>query len=328
MTDRVYIANFGEGNALWPIAKANNTIITVDNVNLHPFWKAGDRDGFIETAITSAWTARGKRPRRELAGRWYNLNCELRDTEDDIWISRQGSAVWWTISQPGELREEFGPSTNPDRDGPTIWRLEKPCLPWSDRDRQGRPLLWAALHPKAREFLATEATLQSSANDRGYADYARALVNGDSLEPWHRLPLFKAKVASTRKDVGRTFTPKEKTAERLAYSIVQTVSQSNGGTIERTIKDKQTPLTHTELVSLMLDLIERQDSRCALTGLPLGLVGECEDREMMASPDRIDSNGHYTADNIQVVCWFINRWKSADDNALTLRLIEAVKAAD
>ncbi|MCJ1961609.1 hypothetical protein [Novosphingobium mangrovi (ex Hu et al. 2023)] len=26
MTGRVYIANFGEGNALWPVAKANDTV--------------------------------------------------------------------------------------------------------------------------------------------------------------------------------------------------------------------------------------------------------------------------------------------------------------
>lgn len=43
--NNVYIANFGESNALWPIAKANQTIITIDHVAVHGFWQAGDRDG-------------------------------------------------------------------------------------------------------------------------------------------------------------------------------------------------------------------------------------------------------------------------------------------
>ena len=49
--NKVYIANFGEGNALWPIAQKNNTIITIDNVETHPFWQAGDRDGYITAVI-------------------------------------------------------------------------------------------------------------------------------------------------------------------------------------------------------------------------------------------------------------------------------------
>ena len=169
MTGKVYIANFGEGNALWPIAKANQTIITIDNVAVHRFWQAGDRDGYIAAALEHTLTALGKRPSKQTAGRWYNLVTEMQETEGDIWISRQGDAIWWTISEAGELRQELHTSTNPERDGPQIWHIEKPCRPWSDRDKQGRPLRWEALHAKAREFLSTEATFQTIANDRGYA---------------------------------------------------------------------------------------------------------------------------------------------------------------
>ena len=79
MSNRVYIANFGEGNALWPTAKANNSIVTVDNMSVHPLWQNRDRDGFIATALTSTLTARGERPTRPTAGRWYNLIKELQD---------------------------------------------------------------------------------------------------------------------------------------------------------------------------------------------------------------------------------------------------------
>lgn len=325
MIGRVYITNCGEGNALWPMAKAHDTLIMVDNTSIHPFWQVGDRDGYVEAAMTTTLTALNKRPSRQTAGRWYNLVNELRDTEDDIWISRQGDAIWWTISQPGGLREELHPSTNPKRDGPTTWHIEKPCLPWSDRDRQGRRLLWEALHAKARDFLSTEATFQSIANDRGYADYARALVNGDPLESWHSLPLFKEKAAAAKKQGGRVFSPKERAAADMARTILNTVAQANGQVIERNVKEKLTGLTQLELEQFLRLKMDEQEGRCALTGLPLGYPGECEDKQMLASADRIDSSGHYTPDNIQIVCRFINRWKGADDDLLTRRLLELLR---
>lgn len=177
--NRVYVANMGEANALWPVAKANSTIITIDNVNVHPFWRAGNRTAYIDAAIANTTTARNQTPSRQTAGRWFNLIEELRDTEGDLWITRQGDNLWWATSLPEDLREEIRPSVNPKRDGPEVWHIEKPCSRWSDRDREGRQLRWSALHPKARDFLATEATFQRIANDRGYADYARTLIAGD-----------------------------------------------------------------------------------------------------------------------------------------------------
>lgn len=323
--DQVYVANFGEGNALWPKAKANSTIITIDNMSVHPFWQAGDRQGFIDTAVETTLTALGKPPSRPTAGRWYNLVTELQETEGDLWISRQGDAIWWTVSQAGELRQEVQPSNNPGRDGPEIWHIEKPCKPWSDKDQQGRPLRWNALHVKARDFLSTEATFQRIANDRGYADYVRAMVAGQSLDPWHSSALFKEKAAVAKQQGGRIYSPKERAAFRMAQSILRTVSQANGQTVERTMKEKQTDLSQLELEALLRQLIDLQQGRCALTGLPLGLDGECDDKEMLASPDRIDSGRHYTADNIQVVCWFINRWKGADDNDKAKRLLATLR---
>lgn len=325
MTGRIYIANFGEGNALWPVAKANSTIITVDNVAVHGFWQAGDRDGFIEAAQTQSWTALGKRSSRQTAGRWYNLVTEMRGTEDDIWISRQGNDLWWTISLSGGLREQIKPSTNAARDGAEIWHVEKPCQPWSNRDREERVLTWDALHPKARDFLSTEATFQSIANDRGYADYARALVNGEPLDFWHALPLFKEKAALAKKQGGKTYSPKERAAYRMVDTLLKTVAQSNGQTVERTVKEKLSSLDKMEWEQLLRLKMGEQEDRCALTGLPLGYDGEAEDKEMLASLDRVDSGGHYTPDNVQIVCRFINRWKGADDDMLVRRLLGTLR---
>jgi hypothetical protein len=322
MTGRVYIANFGEANALWPIARENSTILTIDNLAVHKFWQAGDREGFIVAAQEATWTARGERPAKQTAGRWYNLINELRDSEGDLWISRQGASIWWTVSEPGELREELIASTNLSRDGPQVWLLQKPCRAWSDRDAMGRPLLWEALHAKARDFLSTEATFQSIANDRGYADYARALVAGEPLDSWHRTKLFRDKEEVSTKRAGRTFSSKETAAMDMTRTLLATVSQSNGQIGERRVKEKNTDLSQEEWEALLLRMLGEQEDRCALTGLPLGYVGETDDLQMRPSLDRIDSKGHYTPDNVQIVCRFINRWKGADPDPVVRRLLE------
>lgn len=323
--NRVYVANFGEGNALWPVAKANNTIITIDNVEVHPFWRAGDRDGYIKAAMAETVIARGVKPSRQTAGRWYNLIDQLRDTEEDLWVSRQSEALWWTISLSGSLREEIHTSTNPSRDGPWVWRVEKPCRPWSNRDGHGRPLLWSALHPKAPDFLATEATFQTIANDRGYADYVRDLVAGDPLDHWHAQPLFRDKAATVKRQTTRLYSPKEKSAWEMTNQLFKTVSQANGQLVERTMKVKETTLDHREWERLLLRMMGEQEDRCALTGLPFAYPGEGHDLQMRPSLDRIDSGGHYTPDNVQVVVRFINRWKGADPDQLARRLIGALK---
>lgn len=322
---RVYIANFGEGNALWPTAKANSTVLTIDNIDVHPFWQAGDREGYITAALDATFTARGVRPTKQTAGRWYNLIDELRDTEGDIWISRQGGSIWWTVSQPGDLREELIPSTNPSRDGPTVWLLQKPCARWSDRDAKGRPLLWEALHAKARDFLSTEATFQSIANDRGYADYARALVSGDPLDRWHTTKLFRDKELSSTKRGVRTFSPKETAAKEMIRNLRSAVKQGNGQLVERRMKQKDTDLNDEEWEKLLMRMMGEQEDRCALTGLPLGYIDEADDLQMRPSLDRIDSSGHYTADNVQIVCRFINRWKGTDKDSLVRRLLTKLR---
>ena len=182
-----------------------------------------------------------------------------------------------------------------------------------------------AIHPKARDFLATEATFQTIANDRGYADYARALVAGDALDRWHVTSLFTRKQAEAKTRGGRIFSPREKAAARMAETMLGTVGQANGQVIERRIKEKTTTLSRGECEALLRQKMGEQEDRCALTGLPLGYDGECDDKEMLASLDRIDSAGHYTPDNVQLVCRFMNRWKGADADALVRRLVAALQ---
>ena len=58
-----------------------------------------------------------------------------------------------------------------------------------------------------------------------------------------------------------------------------------------------------------------------LTALPLEMDEIDGDKELVCSLDRIDSNGHYEKDNLQVVCKFANRWKGDSDNDEFIRLI-------
>lgn len=113
---------------------------------------------------------------------------------------------------------------------------------------------------------------------------------------------------------------------RMVITAQDTTAQSNGQLALQTIKNKDNVFaSQEEFEQHVLALIERQDGCCAISGLPLQPDEQCDDVEMMASLDRIDSNGHYGPGNLQVVCRFINRWKGADENALFVRLIGALR---
>jgi hypothetical protein len=49
---------------------------------------------------------------------------------------------------------------------------------------------------------------------------------------------------------------------------------------------------------------------------------------LLPSVDRIDSNGHYEAGNLQVVCQFVNFWKGSSDNEEFKRLLMLVRGGD
>lgn len=111
----------------------------------------------------------------------------------------------------------------------------------------------------------------------------------------------------------------------MTNQLFATVSQANGQLVERRVRAKETTLDHREWERLLLRMMGEQEDRCALTGLPFAYPGEGDDLQMRPSLDRIDSDGHYTPDNVQVVVRFINRWKGADPDILARRLINALR---
>jgi hypothetical protein len=123
-----------------------------------------------------------------------------------------------------------------------------------------------------------------------------------------------------------SYGPAEMAAYEIAGNILSTVSGANGQIVERRVKPKSTSMDRSELEAHVADLIYAQKGLCKLTGLPFDLPPDIADREMMASPDRIDSDLGYEKGNIQIVCWFANRWKGDDSDANFRRLLSRLGA--
>lgn len=70
------------------------------------------------------------------------------------------------------------------------------------------------------------------------------------------------------------------------------------------------------------DLWNKQDGKCALTGVTMGFIGQ---KWLSPSIDRIDSDKGYTEDNVQWVCWRANDAKSnmKNDDFVTMCLAVA-----
>ncbi len=121
---------------------------------------------------------------------------------------------------------------------------------------------------------------------------------------------------------------KQSTIARLANTARDTVASANGQQALRTVKNKDLRFgTSQEFESYIGTLISSQNGICAITGLPLQFDDNYNDPEMLCSLDRIDSNGHYEPDNLQVVCRFVNRWKNDENDAEFRRLIDVIRSA-
>lgn len=117
----------------------------------------------------------------------------------------------------------------------------------------------------------------------------------------------------------------EKSIYDIKHSVLDTVSMSNGQVVERKVKNKELHMTEVELEKRIRNLLEIQEGRCAITGLPFQYLGRHDDKNMLPSLDRIDSDGHYSFENVQLVCRFINFWKQASPDVEFRRLINLLR---
>lgn len=321
---KVFIANFGLENFEWPTCLARGTIATMNEVTAQAYWEAGDRESYIAERMKRK-TAAGITPTRPVASRWFNLMSIIASSNGDMWIHREKDQFWWTISLADP--PVFEAKAEPVGDKLNLIVCHKPCQPWSNKTRKGNRLDWNGLHPRAREFLFTEGTLQQLGDDN--AEYALALIDGADLSSWHSRDLWKAKVdnARNRRGVVTNFNARQRATVRMAMTARDTVAAANGQQILRTVKNKELRFSsQQEFERHLTGLLELQGGLCAITNLTLQYDGEHEDPEMLCSLDRVDSEGHYEAGNLQVVCRFVNRWKGDDKDEAFRRLIGVVRS--
>lgn len=115
---------------------------------------------------------------------------------------------------------------------------------------------------------------------------------------------------------------------RAIYTMADNAAHAanrSGQQATTTAKAKEIHHAREELVAIIEALIEEQSGLCALTDLPMQWRGDHDDSELCASLDRINSDGHYRKDNLQVVCWFANRWKGNSADGEFRRLLGMIR---
>jgi hypothetical protein len=116
----------------------------------------------------------------------------------------------------------------------------------------------------------------------------------------------------------------------MRLSVENTVKNSNGQIVQTIVKNKNLYMSSEDLEKRLAELLDVQENRCALTGIPFNFHGPSADKNLLPSLDRIDSQRHYEKDNLQIVCQFINFWKGAsknDDFKSLLMLVRGTEAA-
>jgi hypothetical protein len=127
------------------------------------------------------------------------------------------------------------------------------------------------------------------------------------------------------RDAGRFLHSWEKQIALMRFGVEQTVKRSNGQIVQTTLKNKELRMGGTAFEAHLSWLLEKQERKCALTGISLQKDEIGSDPNFIASVDRINSDGHYEKGNIQLVCRFINFWKRDQDNEEFKRLLMAVR---
>jgi hypothetical protein len=325
VSPRVYVANFGRENYLWPACLARSTLAMLEDQDLYPFVVAGDKEGYVAYCLANRTTPRGTAPTLPVISRWFNLMPILSESEGDIWLHHDKEDLWWTMSRPGAPEVSLKPPHHSHPSRFEVYEIHKPANPWSNKNKKGARLLWKGLHPRARAFLFTEGTFQALSSDN--SEYARALIDGTDLAPWHSRSAWKTKADTSKHGAVKSFDAKQRAYLQMAMTAFATAASSNGQQVQRTVKNKDFGFDSPQSMAALLDVVlEDQEGLCALTGLRLQFPGEQEDDELLCSLDRKDSSGHYTRDNIQVVCRFVNRWKSDGDDATFRRLVQVVRS--
>ena len=127
---------------------------------------------------------------------------------------------------------------------------------------------------------------------------------------------------------GRVLGGREKSVAAMRHAVEDTVRNARGQIAERRIKNKELRMSGAALEKLISVLLDLQGDRCALTGIPFNFHRPDGDSNRLPSVDRIDSDGHYEAGNLQIVCQFINFWKRDTADEEFRRLLMLVRGEE
>jgi len=318
MAGEIYIVMTGNGNELWADCLERKLVALGFDEPYFDAWKANDYSAYlaIERAAAPAGTPDANIKAQSTL--WFNRATRLAESEDDLWLHRDDNNLYWaeTTADP-PVFERYGNQV----------MLAKPVRGWSRRNQKSVAMTWNSIHPKAKDYLVTQQAVFRVANE-DMRSYIRCLIDGDELGEWHERSDWRERLGEDRgKTLGRNLELSEFAITRMMLSIRDTVKNSNGQLVLKTLKDKRLLCSEAEMRAHLVQLMKSQHGLCAITKLPMHLDGqENLDKDMLASADRIDSNGHYAVGNIQLVCRFVNFWKCAQENGRFLDLLERVTA--
>jgi hypothetical protein len=127
---------------------------------------------------------------------------------------------------------------------------------------------------------------------------------------------------------GRLLSGRETSIIAMRLSVENTVKNSNGQIVQTAVKNKELRMSSEDLDKLLVELLDVQENRCALTGIQFNFHGPNADRNLLPSLDRINSDGHYETGNLQIVCQFINFWKGTGNNDDFKKLLILVRGEE
>ena len=227
------------------------------------------------------------------------------------------------MSRDSPLRSNVRVDPQPTHGTKNVVVYLKEVSGWSKVSQQGSRLRWPELHIQARNFLSNRATFHLVLG--GNAGYTKALIEGADLSRWHQLKEWSTGAERSGKGAVTHADALGRTAAEMA-SRAMTVSLHGGKETISIAKLKEYGFSSKgEMEEYLRKVLENSEGLCALSGIPFILEGENGDPETQASLDRIDSAKGYIRGNLQIVCRFINRWKSDATDAHFLHLLQLVR---
>jgi hypothetical protein len=324
MAGEIYTIITGDNRYYWPNCVEGKLVSMSFDQPYFDAWKSGDGSAHLAVAgQDKANKSKNDASVSDLSKRWWRYAQTLANSEDDVFISRIGDDLYWTETTAAPVF--FEPHKDP-QNGRDVVAICKPVTGWSRLDGKTRKLQWRTTHKQVHAFLSQLPALArvDNADIRGYLF---AMVAGDDLSHWHKKPEWIARQGNNSLTVSSSLY--ELAVENMVATIFKTVKYSNGQLVETTVKDKQLKDCNGDQMKARLAfLLEQQKGICKLTGIRMHLPGQDNlDKDFLPSADRIDSDGHNELENMQVVCRFINHWKSSMPDKRFRDLLDTVVAA-